>query len=520
MPSLAVLLLAGASLLSASSSSQTPETDRLLGVLTPGPHAVGYRVIPLSDPTRPTGPKRTPAGAPVGDRARRISVHLWYPAASSAGAAMTLGAYVEAAAAPGQPAGAVVTEQRAELARLFGQLSDADWTAFTAGRMRAVRDAAPAAGRHPLLVGLFRPTSLTLTSEYLASHGYVVAFVQPPAREEIDASGAVMEALYTAQYMRDMELAVASLREQPFVDGAALGTLGFSGAGLPSLPLAMRFADVDAVALLETGFFGPQGSSYREMPAYDPSTLRAPYFYAYGVTLGQPDVNLAELQRMRYAPRVVLYSGEPRMHHWDYATEGPAVISLLNRRADGKRGVFRTVEAIHRNLLTFFNAYVRGDAAARAKFSQPSQEPGPGAMIELQVLPATVPAISRRDFRRLLDEDLARAAQQAREGLGRDPHGAVFEEEYLNLLGYELLNQRQGEKALAVFRLNADAHPTSVNALDSLSEALEVVGQRAAALEVAEKALAVLPADTTVQPAQRKQLEGGLRARIGRLKKG
>ena len=127
--------------------------------------------------------------------------------------------------------------------------------------------------------------------------------------------------------------------------------------------------------------------------------------------------------------------------------------------------------------------------------------------------------MSRREFSRLLDEDPLRAGQLAREGLARDPQAVLFEEAYLNTLGYERLNQRQGDKAIEVLRLNADAHPASANAMDSLSEALELIGRHAAALEAAERALSLLPGDQSVPAPQRKALEDALRTRIGRLKK-
>jgi tetratricopeptide (TPR) repeat protein len=303
------------------------------------------------------------------------------------------------------------------------------------------------------------------------------------------------------------------------VDPVALGALGFSGAGLAPLVMAMRDGDVDAVAQLETGFFGPQGSSYRAVPGYDPAALRKPYFYAHGVTLAAPDLHLAEIQKMRYATRAIVYTGEPRMHHWDLATEGPAAMTRLARRPEARRGVFRATSAIYRHLLTFFDAHVRRRPEAQSKLFESFQEPGPGAMVDVQILPAIEPALSRREFRRLLDEDAARAGQLVREGLTRDPQAAVFEEEYLNSLGYELLNQRQADKAIEVFRLNVDAHPSSANALDSLSEGLELLGRRAEAIDAAEKALAALPNDTAIQAPQRRQIEDGLRARLGRLKK-
>ena len=76
-----------------------------------------------------------------------------------------------------------------------------------------------------------------------------------------------------------------------------------------------------------------------------------------------------------------------------------------------------------------------------------------------------------------------------------------------------------GDKAIEVLRLNADAHPASANAMDSLSEALELIGRHAAALEAAERALSLLPGDQSVPAPQRKALEDALRTRIGRLKK-
>ena len=502
--------------------SQVPGSaePQLLGVLSPGRHPVGYRVLQLRDASRPMGPKHTADGQPRQDRGRPLHVHLWYPAAAPTGPALTLGDYAVASAAPAQESSAAVAEYRAFVGRLFPPaLADPDWQRYTGTALQARRDAAAAPGRFPLIVGTFRPMSLTLTSEYLASHGYVVAFVQGP-REEIDADGPVFEALQMTQGTRDMEFAIAAARELAVVDPVALGALGFSGSGLAQLPLAMRNREVDAVAQLDTGSFGPQGSSYRALAAYDPSVLRTPYFFAYGAaTLAQPDLHQAELQKMRYAPRVVVFAGEPRLHHWDFATEGPAMMAALNRRPDARRGAGRVTAAVHRQLLTFFEAYVRKDRQALASITGHHMAPGPGAMIESQYLAPIEPAITRREFRRLLDENPARAAAAAREGLQRDPFAAVFGEEYLNLLGYELLNQRQGEKALEVLRLNVDAHPRSANAMDSLSEALELLGQPAAAVEWAEKALATLASDKTLPPDQRKPLEAGLRARIGRLKK-
>jgi hypothetical protein len=80
-----------------------------------------------------------------------------------------------------------------------------------------------------------------------------------------------------------------------------------------------------------------------------------------------------------------------------------------------------------------------------------------------------------------------------------------------------MLQRSQPQKAVEVFTLNVEAHPGSANAFDSISEALESMGQRDQAVAWAGKGLSVLPADRSVPTDQRKALEEGLRARIARL---
>ena len=490
----------------------------MLGNIEAGPHAVGFRTMNVTDPSRPYGPKPADEKA-AEDRSRKLVLHVWYPAAAADGAPMTLNDYLRASDPIGQPAGSFATEHRQLFPRVFAfPPSDDEWSKYIALPLTARRDAKPAAGKFPLLVGALRPVSVVAMSEYLASHGYVVAFVQSP-RDQIDAEGLVLEALVMSQHVRDMELATATMRREPFVNASQLGALGISGSGLAQLVMAMRSTDVDAISQLETGYFAPIGtSSYQEVTAYDPSVLRTPFFFAHSETLGRTaDLQMAEIEKMRYAPRYLLYLGETRLNHMDFGTEGIAVLTTMTRRDDAKRGVLRAYDAIQRYQLTFFDAFVKRDAAARTRLTtQPTATPGP--MIEITEQPAIVPALSRREFRSLLGSNTAKAFQLAREGLARDPNAAVFDETWLNGLGYELLQTGQQERALEVFRLNAEAHKTSANSFDSLSEALEGAGQKAAALEAAEAALKLLPTDKSVPPAQRGGLESGLKARIARLK--
>lgn len=124
--------------------------------------------------------------------------------------------------------------------------------------------------------------------------------------------------------------------------------------------------------------------------------------------------------------------------------------------------------------------------------------------------------MTRAELQALIDGDLPSALARARTDLARDPQAAVFDAAWLNATGYGYLQRGQHDRVIAVLTLLTEAHPRSANAFDSLSDALEIAGQRGAALEAAERALSLLPADTTVPPAQRAALEAGLKARIQR----
>ena len=87
-------------------SAALAQSPRLFGELEAGPYAVGFRVIALTDPSRPSGPKLDANGRPAdGDRARRLAIHVWYPAAASRGDGMAMREYIVASEHPPQRRG-------------------------------------------------------------------------------------------------------------------------------------------------------------------------------------------------------------------------------------------------------------------------------------------------------------------------------------------------------------------------------------------------------------------------------
>ena len=70
---------------------------------------------------------------------------------------------------------------------------------------------------------------------------------------------------------------------------------------------------------------------------------------------------------------------------------------------------------------------------------------------------------------------------------------AMANEIELNNYGYALLNQKQYDKAIEIFILNAQKHPTSPNAWDSLGEAYATKGDKKNAIASFKKSLSMNP---------------------------
>jgi antitoxin (DNA-binding transcriptional repressor) of toxin-antitoxin stability system len=87
------------------------------------------------------------------------------------------------------------------------------------------------------------------------------------------------------------------------------------------------------------------------------------------------------------------------------------------------------------------------------------------------------------------------AVRSAYDAFERDPrHKYITDDERrMNRAGYSLLNDKQPAQAVVVFRVNADVHPSSSNAFDSLGEGLSDLGEIVAARAAYTKAVQLNP---------------------------
>jgi Flp pilus assembly protein TadD len=73
--------------------------------------------------------------------------------------------------------------------------------------------------------------------------------------------------------------------------------------------------------------------------------------------------------------------------------------------------------------------------------------------------------------------------------------GGILSEMLLNQTGYTLLRRRENAPAIEMFKLNAEEHPRSSNAHDSLGEAYAANGDVQLAIRSYERALELDPAN-------------------------
>jgi tetratricopeptide (TPR) repeat protein len=98
------------------------------------------------------------------------------------------------------------------------------------------------------------------------------------------------------------------------------------------------------------------------------------------------------------------------------------------------------------------------------------------------------------------------------------PRLYIFREAAMNSFGYEFLFRGNPKIALEIFQLNAEAYPKSANVYDSLSDAYDAIGNRDLSLELAQKALQMLPADDSIDDRRKDAIKQAAENRIKKLK--
>ncbi|MEP7372561.1 MAG: hypothetical protein ABI675_04180 [Chitinophagaceae bacterium] len=446
-----------------------------------GKYAVGFKIITLTDSSRIVKPEYNYLGERnTGDRLKKITIHLWYPAKINTGKKkLRFGDYcynnllrstngiIDSIQKQGQ-----IDGKRRSVEGWFGKTTDDAWKKLVEVLMLATTDAEPIREKFPLLIGMLRPLSTSITNEMLASNGYVVAMLEQSNFSSFAQS--------TLEAIPDMRFAIAFLEKAANTDKDKIATFGFSGSGFSQVLFAMNDYRIKAVADIESGIF--MDGLFQNFSAsnyYKPSQLRAPLLHIFSRDLSKQEKFIDELEtKAKFAKRYRLLLNQPALHHWDFAAEGYTASVFLNNRGEQKNNIRQSFEIASVYLLNFFDAELKKDAKSMAFLSgRPSLKQTQDSLWDISVLNAVRPAPDKDELEYIIrTKGIEQAIAIAKSTVRDDTLSNIMQWFNLNGLGYTFLNERKFNEAIEVFKLNTEFHPGDPNLFDSLSEGYELAG--------------------------------------------
>lgn len=470
-----------------------------------GPHAVGVSVVHQYDFVRAYRGGADPVTGELttGERARPIQTVVWYPAIAG-GDPLRFKDYLRLSATE-----EVFDRTEAEIAEAAGQLISVRTVGLSPEMawvqverpMWAVRDAAPAAGRFPVVI--YAPSfgapayENADLCEYLASLGYVV--IASPSMGQRTRGMTDDQAGLEAQ-AGDIGFLIAYARSLPQADTDRLAVAGFSWGGLSNIFAAAKDIRIDALISLD--------GSVRYFPKLiedagyvTPARVTAPFLLLAARPMpledtppDMPNRSSSFINRMVYADvhRVTM----SQMDHghfaaWQIALSPDAAFTDYSRDE-----VSASYHWAVRYAARFLDAHLKDDAEARAFLARSPMENG---------VPAHLMSVNTRMASGSPPTRESMAAQLARRGFAAIPEvhaeflarDAAFQisEPDLNTWGYQLLALDRVDDAISVFKLMTSLHPASGNAFDSLGEAYAIKGERDLAILNYRKSLVLDPSN-------------------------
>jgi dienelactone hydrolase len=491
---LLLAFLAGAMAIADLCGAQTQ--SRFHFAQSPGLYAVGLKVVNQYDPSRTWGPAVDELGKPIeGAHLRPLQTLIWYPAMKGAGSAMTVGDYaklLETETSFDKPDLAAMW--KGWMTGLAPSMKDSLW---------AVRDAAPAAGKFPIVV--YTPSFGVMSwenadlCEFLASHGYVVVAA--------GALGATSRGMTTdlaginAQ-ARDVEFLVGYAQSLANADPAEVAVAGFSWGGIANLFAAARDSRIAALVALD-GSMRYYPGLVKDAGDVHPELMTIPLLF-----FAQGGPTLEDQERYLNGPK---NQGPNALNAWTHGDlEMVRMLGMVHQEfssmyqrneptwgmfAESQPGDYTREDGIPgyawvaKYAVEFLDAYLKHDAASLEWLKKTPAENGvPPHLLAARFragagIPATAEAfrleLGRRGFDRI-DAVYADFHKQ-------NPAFKMDESE-MNMWGYALMGKGHAQEAIAVLRLNTALYPESGNTYDSLGDAYASAGDKKLAMENFKKA--------------------------------
>jgi dienelactone hydrolase len=491
----------------------------LWGELRPGAYTVGYRARVVPDRSRTFIPERNYEGKLyTGDRSRPLLLQIFYPARVSLNAArMVYGDYLSFKGET--PAASTVIEglrQRTQSIHQYylGKYLEAYRNGLDERLMKmttaVVRDAPTAEGRFPVIIygggAEFSTDENIVLWEYLASHGYIVAFVPMMGASSVSSSA---DAPGLETQTRDMEFLFEQMHEFPAADMSRVAAMGFSYSGQAALLMAMRNPDIKAVVGLDPSFISKHYSQFlKSSPFYNVDNVTVPVLEMH--RKDEETVTYDVTNALKYSER---YSFEiDNLNHVDFDNFALLYTAVLPEQAKQNSPVAArkaAYEAMARYILDFLEVYLKAEKNGSDTLKKPAAWEGyPREAVSFRYLEALPAPPSYADLLGIIREQgVARGEQIYLEVLKRDPQASVVGEQSINNLGYELMNDGKIDEAVRVLQLNAERFTRSANAYDGLADVYKKRGDQPCVAYAYHKVLELLPQDTALDEATKSSMQ-------------
>jgi hypothetical protein len=275
-----IRLLAISTIITGVAFGSSQSAPRFWGKLKPGRYDVGLRVETFLDKGRGDA---TRGGRPV-------QITTWYPAApSKRSVPMSFADYLKLTVeVPPEKTSALQSLRQSLSVAISSEpegIDDSVLDQILTSKMLAVRDAAPLMNAYPLVLWSARHGTVAAQSvlcEYLASHGYVVAFARyggpdMPLPYEVNSPEVKLATL--KEHVSDLEFALRTLKTLQNVDPTRkVALMSWSYAGESATLVQMQNPDVGLVISLSSNVLNGwvyQGAD--ELSKLDAARLRVPY---------------------------------------------------------------------------------------------------------------------------------------------------------------------------------------------------------------------------------------------------
>jgi dienelactone hydrolase len=482
------------------------EKNGLWGSLQPGPYNVGFKHFVVPDETRTSVVIDVVSGSIIKKYVpREIKIYLWYPAKSDKTQNNeSLNMYIEFMKT--DFAKGSVGEKIEPMVLMNFPLGKGANKIYLKkildSPVLAHKEAEPAEGRYPVIIfgqGYHYESPIThfYLCEYLASRGYIVASFPLSGTHSpvVNLTPDDLEA-----QIRDMEFVSSVAMQQPFAAPGRIGLVGFDLGGLSSAMLAMRNPMIGALVSLDAGLIFRHNLDLMEKTTgFNPGRITAPVLHitrptveneAYGITedyslwknTASEKMNIVRIPGMSHAnftSYALFEDKQPVPGYWDASPYGTtekhwavcrAVADFLDAvmKNDGEKPVFgeEQLKKIFKDI----------PIKVESRFNEPQR-------------------LTTDDFLNLVFSDKSENACELAKEVWKTSQAAEFlQEGFLNQLGYRLLYfSGTPAAALDVFNLNAEIHPASSNAYDSLGEAYLTLGNNDLAVINYKKSLELNP---------------------------